>query len=127
MAHEQGSVEAMLRESASAEQALIDSESEAERAFQRAETRYRKAIERLEIAEQRVQEQRKLFEQARALLDQRQHERAAGPVMRRVSVERPSLPRPARDDSRARSRRTLTTEPAPESAGSQNSDSEAPD
>lgn len=123
MAQEHGSVETLLRESSGAEQALIDAETSAEREFELAEARYHRALKKLESAQQRVQQQRRQFEQARARLDQCQHERAAGPLIRRVAVERPSLPRPARDDSRARTRRAKTTEPAPEGTGSKGSDS----
>lgn len=125
MTQERGQVESLLRESVEAERALIDAELAAERAMHLAEQHYLRALEKLERAQERVERRRREFEQARARLDQCQLERASGPLIRRVSVARPSLPRPARDDSRARNRVAKTTEPAPESAGSNGSDSEA--
>ena len=121
MAQEQGEVATILRESAEAERALIDAEYAAEHELHVAEERYRRALDKLEQTQQRVERRRREFEQARALLDQCQLERASGPVIRRVSVERPSLPRPARDDSRARAPKTA--KPAPEDAGSNGSES----
>lgn len=124
MGDRQSERENLLQSSGVAERALIDAEAQAEREMQEAEERYRRATEKLELAQQRVLQRRREFEQARARLDQCQLERAAGPVIRRITVERPSLPRPARDDSRSRSRRPKTQEPAPESAGSIDADVE---
>jgi hypothetical protein len=124
MAQERGQVETVLRESVEAERVLIEAEFAAERELVLAEERYRRSLEKLERAQQRVERRRREFEQARARLDQCQLERAAGPLIRRVSVERPSLPRPARDDSRARARNSKTKEPAPPGAGSNGSDPE---
>lgn len=124
MAQEQAAVETLVRESAAAERALIEAESAAERELQRAEERYRRSREKLERAQQQVEKERRSFEQARAQLDQCQLERAAGPRIRRVSVERPSLPRPARDDSRVRTRAQKIQKPASADAGSNETDSE---
>jgi hypothetical protein len=123
MAQELGEAATLLRESAEAERALIEAEYAAEHELQVAEERYRRALAKLEQAQQRAERRRREFEQARARLDQSQLERAAGPLIRRVSVERPSLPRPARDDSRARTRALKTAKPAPEDAGSNGSGS----
>lgn len=92
----------LLRESRQAEMALIDEETRAERKLASAEKRYRRAIAQLVQAQERVEARRRDFEQSRSRLDQCQLERAAGPMLRRASVARPALPRPARDDSRAR-------------------------
>ncbi len=124
MAQERGQAETLLRESAEAERALIDAEFAAEHQLALAEKRYRRSLEKLERSQQRVERRRREFEQARSRLDQCQLERAAGPLIRRVSVARPALPRPARDDSRVRTRVPKTNEPAPEGAGSNGSDSE---
>jgi len=123
MAQKQGQVDTLVRESADAERALIDAELEAERGLLVAEERYRRSLEKLEGAQQRVERRRREFEQARAKLDQCQLERSSGPMIRHASVSRPSLPRPARDDSRARKRTSETQKPAPESAGSKNPES----
>ncbi|HET9660831.1 MAG TPA: hypothetical protein VFP05_10915 [Thermomicrobiales bacterium] len=113
-----------LRESRVAELALIEAETQAEGELQRAEARYRRALDKLTRAQERLDATRREFEQARAQLDQRQLERAAGPVIRRVSVARPSLPRPARDDSRARERERKRNGPAPEEAGPEPNESD---
>lgn len=123
MAQDRQTAEILLRESVDAERALIDAETSAERELQSAEKAYRRALERLEQSQQRVERRRREFEQARAKLDQCQLERAAGPLIRHVSVARPSLPRPARDDSRLRTRTPRKPEPAPEGTGSDNSNS----
>lgn len=123
MAQQQAAVETLVRESAEAERALIEAEAVAEHELKRAEERYRRSLEKLERARQQVEKERRSFEQARARLDQCQLERAAGPRIRRVSVERPSLPRPARDDSRARARAQKISEPASADAGSKEVDS----
>jgi hypothetical protein len=106
----------LLREAREAERALIEAETRAEAALVDAEARYRRSLEKLARAQAKVEERRRAFEHARSLLDQAQLERAAGPLIRRLAVDRPSLPRPARDDSRARSRKR--TEPVPEGTGS---------
>ncbi len=124
MPQQRAATETLLRESADAERALIETEAAAERDLQRAEERYRRALEKLERAQRRVEAERKSFEQARARLDQSQLERAAGPLIRPVAVGRPTLPRPARDDSRARARARKMQEPAPEGAGPNGSDTE---
>jgi hypothetical protein len=108
--------EALLREAREAERALIEAEARAEAALVEAEARYRRSLEKLARAQAKVEDRRRAFEHARALLDQAQLERAAGPLIRRLSVDRPALPRPARDDSRARSRKR--SEPGPEGTGS---------
>lgn len=120
MAHESGEGDGLLRESRAAEMALIDAETRAEQELARAEARYRRALDKFTQAQARMEASRRDFEQARAQLDQRQLERAAGPMLRRLSVARPSLPRPARDDSRARKRNG----PAPEGAGPEPNESE---
>jgi hypothetical protein len=122
MAREQVEVHTLLRESAEAELALIELEAAAERDLQRAEQRYQRALEKLERAQRRVDARRREFEQARARLDQCQRERAAGPMIRPASVGRPTLPRPARDDSRARQQRQEAKEPAPAGAGPNGTD-----
>jgi hypothetical protein len=122
MTQERGQVETVLRESVEAERALIDAEYAAERELALSEERYRRSLDKLERTQQQSERRRREFEQARARLDQCQLERASGPLIRRVSVERPSLPRPARDDSRARARNPKTQEPAPDGAGSNGSD-----
>jgi hypothetical protein len=114
----------LLDESRAAELALIDAETRAECVLVRAEARYRRSLEKFTRAQQRLDASRREFEQARAQLDQCQLERAAGPVIRRVSVARPSLPRPARDDSRARARDHKRHGPAPEEAGPESNESE---
>lgn len=124
MAVDRSQAEALLRESVAAERALIDAETLAERELDRAEIRYLRALDRLQRAQQRVERRRREFEQMRARLDQCQLERAAGPLIRRVSVGRPSLPRPARDDSRARSRVPKRNEPVPEDTGPKSNGSE---
>jgi hypothetical protein len=124
MVHEAGEGDELLRESRAAELALIGAEAQAERDLDRAETKYRRAREKAVRAQERLDAARKEFEQARAQLDQRQLERAAGPMIRRLSAARPSLPRPARDDSRARARARKATEPASEEAGSVKDQSE---
>jgi hypothetical protein len=118
MAQKQGEANTLVRESADAERALIEAELQAERELLIAEESYRRSLEKLERAQQRVERRRREFEQARARLDQCQLERSSGPLIRHVSVSRPSLPRPARDDSRARKRVLQTKEPAPTGAGS---------
>ncbi len=124
MTQEPGQAKILLRESAEAEQSLIDAEFAAEQQLVITERRYRHSLDKLERSQQRVERRRREFEQARSRLDQCQLERAAGPHIRRVLVARPTLPRPARDDSRARPRTLKTDEPAPEGAGSNGSDSE---
>jgi hypothetical protein len=113
----------VLRDAKVAEMTLIDAETEAEQNLAKAEARYRRALEKLERAQLRTEARRKEFEQARARLDQCQLERSAGPLIRRISVARPSLPRPARDDSRVRSNGSKSNEPAPEGAGSSDPES----
>jgi hypothetical protein len=108
----------VLREAKAAELALIDAETRAEQDLAKAEIRYRRALEKFERAQLRTEARRRDFEQARARLDQCQLERSAGPMIRRISVARPSLPRPARDDSRARANGAKPKKPAPEGAGS---------
>lgn len=125
MVHEPGQAETLLRESAEAERLLIDAEFAAEQQLILTENRYRRSLDKLERSQQRVERRRREFEQARSRLDQCQLERAAGPHIRRVSVARPTLPRPARDDSRARTRASKTEEPAPEGAGSNGSKPES--
>lgn len=125
MSQERQSAEALLRESIDAERTLIDAETRAEHELQTAEKAYRRSLEKLERSQQRVERRRREFEQARAHLDQCQLERAAGPLIRHVSVARPSLPRPARDDSRGRSRTPKKTEPVPEGTGSNGSNSDS--
>jgi hypothetical protein len=127
MTQERGQVDTVLRESVEAERALIEAEYAAERELSQAEERFRRSLDKLERAQLRVERRRREFEQARAKLDQCQLERAAGPHIRRVSVERPSLPRPARDDSRARSRVPKKQEPAPSGAGSNGSGTDETD
>ena len=117
MGHEAGEGDELLRESRAAELALIGAEAQAERDLDRAEARYRRAQEKSVRAQERLEAARREFEQARAQLDQRQMERAAGPMIRRLSAARPSLPRPARDDSRARARARKAEGPASEEAG----------
>ncbi|MCA9860903.1 MAG: hypothetical protein KC438_14335 [Thermomicrobiales bacterium] len=112
-------------ESAEAERALIEAEEQAERALVEAERAYRRSLERLEAAQRRVEKRKKAFERARAALDQCQLERASGPLIRPKVVERPTLPRPARDDSRARARAANTSKPAPSGAGPDASDSKS--
>lgn len=116
MGHEAGEGDELLRESRAAELALIGAEAQAERDLEQAEARYRRALEKASRAQERLEIARKEFEHARAQLDQRQMERAAGPVIRRLSAARPSLPRPARDDSRARARAKKADGTAPEEA-----------
>lgn len=118
MAETRSQAEDALRESQAAERLLIDAEQKAEGDLLLAERRYRRALEKLERAQQRVERRRREFEQARAKLDQCQLERAAGPLIRRQSVARPALPRPARDDSRARAAQRKEKEPPPEGDGS---------
>ncbi len=124
VAQEPGQTETLLRESAEAERTLIDAEFAADCQLALAEKRYRRSLDKLERSQKRVERRRREFEQARSQLDQCQLERAAGPLIRRVSVARPTLPRPARDDSRARTRAPKIDEPAPEGAGSSGSDPE---
>jgi hypothetical protein len=124
VAQEPGQAETLLRESSEAERTLIDAEFSAEQRLVLAEKRYRRSLDKLERSQQRVERRRREFEQARSQLDQCQLERAAGPLIRRVSVARPTLPRPARDDSRARPRTPKPDEPAPDGAGSNGSDPE---
>ncbi len=114
----------LLRDARQAELALIEAEARAEAALATAERRYRQSLDKLRRAQERATARRKVFEEARARLDQCQLERAAGPVFRRVSVPRPALPRPARDDSRARALRSKQNDPAPDGAGSSEPDSE---
>lgn len=121
----QEQVVALLRESSQAELALIGAELDAERELHIAEDRFRRSLEKLERAERRVERRRRAFEQARARLDQCQLERAAGPLVRPVAVARPALPRPVRDDSRARARAAKKAEPAPEGTGSNGTGSES--
>jgi hypothetical protein len=123
MVHESRSNADLLRAAREAESELIEAETRAERVLTIAEARYRRAVEKLKRAQARAEETRREFEQARAQLDQCQLERAAGPVIRRVAVQRPALPRPARDDSRGRNAAVKRNEPAPEDAGSKDSDS----
>lgn len=118
MGYEPGDGEELLRESRAAELALIGAEAQAERDLERADARYRRALEKAARAQEQLDAARREFEQARAQLDQRQLERAAGPMIRRLSTARPSLPRPARDDSRARARARKAEEPTSEEAGS---------
>jgi hypothetical protein len=123
MVQDMGGANGLLREARAAERALIEAEERAERELLDAEARYRRALEKLERAQQRVESRRRAFEQARAKLDQCQLERAAGPIIRRTVVARPALPRPARDDSRARARPQKTTEPSSEDDGSDGTNS----
>ncbi|MEZ4506445.1 MAG: hypothetical protein R2848_11555 [Thermomicrobiales bacterium] len=125
MAVERSQTDTLLREAVNAEQALIEAETLAENELDVAESRYRLALEKLERAQQRVERRRREFEQARARLDQCQLERAAGPLIRRVAVGRPSLPRPARDDSRVRSRSQKNSGPTPEGADPKSNDPES--
>ena len=113
----------VLREAKAAELALIEAETRAEQELAKADVRYRRALEKLERAQMRTEARRRDFEQARARLDQCQLERSAGPLIRRVSVARPSLPRPARDDSRARTNGSKPNKPAPSGAGSSDPES----
>lgn len=124
MAQESATERDVLEEARDAELALIEAEAQAEAEMAVAEARYRRALEKLERAQQRASERRRDFERARARLDQCQLERAAGPLLRRVGVPRPALPRPARDDSRARMRASKRNEPAPEGTGPPDPDSE---
>lgn len=123
MPHESVDGDDLLREARAAELALIEAEAEAERELQQAEALYQRALEKYNRAQDRLDASRRVFEQARAQLDQRQLERAAGPMIRRLSVARPSLPRPARDDSRVRARTRKRNEPAPEGTGSEKTES----
>jgi hypothetical protein len=123
MVQDNGHADGLLRESQAAERALIEAEERAERELLDAEERYRRAVEKLERAQLRVETRRRAFEQARAALDQCQLERAAGPVIRRTAVARPVLPRPARDDSRARRSSPKTVEPPSEDDGSNGANS----
>ena len=124
MGQEVGEGDELLRESRAAEQALIVAEAEAERDLEGAEARYRRAQEKASRAQERLEIARKEFEQARAQLDQRQLERAAGPMIRRLSAARPSLPRPARDDSRARARARKAAGPVSSEAGPETNESD---
>lgn len=124
MAQDAANGDDLLRESRQAEMALIEAETRAERELADAEERYRRALDKFARAQEKVEARRKVFEQARARLDQSQLERSAGPMIRRIAVARPALPRPARDDSRARARAAKPNEPAPEDTGSSDSDSE---
>jgi hypothetical protein len=114
----------LLRESRAAELALIVAEAQAESDLDRAEARYRRAREKASRAQKQLEIARREFEQARAQLDQRQLERAAGPMIRRLSAARPSLPRPVRDDSRARARARKAAGPASEEAGPETNESD---
>lgn len=114
----------LLREARNAELQLIEAEARAEEALVVAEARYRHALEKLGRAQERADVRRWEFEQARARLDQCQLERAAGPLLRRRSVPRPALPRPARDDSRARAAKGKQNESAPAGADSSDPNSE---
>jgi len=114
----------LLREARNAELELIEAEARAEEALVVAEARYRQALEKLGRAQERADVRRREFEQARARLDQCQLERAAGPLLRRRLVPRPALPRPARDDSRARAAKGKRNESAPTSADSSDPSSE---
>lgn len=124
MVQENGQADDVLRESRAAERALIEAEERAERQLIDAEHRFRRAQEKLERAQQRMEARRQIFEQARARLDQCQLERAAGPVIRRAIVARPALPRPARDDSRVRTKPAKAIEPPSEDDGSKEKKSE---
>ena len=124
MAQESATERDLLRESREAELALIEAEARAEEEMAIAEARYRQALEKLARAQQRAEVRRREFEQARARLDQCQLERAAGPLLRRFAAPRPALPRPARDDSRARARQANRNEPAPDRAGSSEPESD---
>ncbi len=124
MPQEPTTVNELLSEARAAELELIEAEAQAEEALVAAEARYRQALEKLGRAQERAEVRRREFEQARARLDQCQLERAAGPLIRRRSVPRPALPRPARDDSRARAAKGKRNEPAPAGAGSSDPDSE---
>jgi hypothetical protein len=123
MVQDVGHADGLLRAAQAAERALIEAEARAERELLEAEEQYRRALKKLERAQLRVEDRRRAFEQARANLDQCQLERAAGPVIRRTSVARPVLPRPARDDSRVRRQSQKTVEPPSEDGGSNGSSS----
>lgn len=108
----------LLREARKGELALIEAETRAEETLLIAEERYREALEKLRRAQERANTRRQEYQQARARLDQCQLERAAGPVLHRTTVPRPVLPRPARDDSRGRTRTTKRNEPVSKDTGS---------